>query len=180
MAATNVFVSYAADTKPLAEQLTSALQTEGFDTWADFKDLEPGQRWADEIDHALERARWVLFLVSPQSHATRWLEAEWRAVLTKVWADSDKMLLPIVIGGDEPPPFLRRWVALRIDPVSDPEGWTKRVLQELRSRRDWSLHGLTGRDRQERERRLNEIGRMAQELRQHELGDSSTSPNGKP
>jgi hypothetical protein len=39
----DVFISYAADTKPLAEQLTQALQTQGFHAWVDFKDLRPGQ-----------------------------------------------------------------------------------------------------------------------------------------
>jgi len=70
----DVFISYAADTKPLAEELTLALQREGINTWADFKDLKPGQLWKDEIEHALENARSVVILVSPDSQSTRWAD----------------------------------------------------------------------------------------------------------
>ncbi len=38
----NVFLSYAADTKPLAEEIARVLRNQGIQTWADFKDLHPG------------------------------------------------------------------------------------------------------------------------------------------
>lgn len=41
---TNVFISYASDTKPLAEELARALESQGIEPWVDFKDLQPGQR----------------------------------------------------------------------------------------------------------------------------------------
>jgi hypothetical protein len=78
-----VFIS-AADTKLLAEQLTDALQTQGFHAWADFNDLRPGQLRLDELEHALDKARSFLILVSAKSRASARQETEWRAMLTKV------------------------------------------------------------------------------------------------
>lgn len=172
----DVFISYAADTKPLAEQLTAALQKQGMHAWADFKDLRPGQRWQDELERALESAGWFVILVSPQSYATPWQESEWRAALTKVWSDPHKTIIPVVVGGGDAPPFLRNWVSLRIDPTAPPADWTREVLEALRSRRNESAHARSPQDRWEREKRLDEISRAARELGKREAGSSAESP----
>jgi hypothetical protein len=44
-------------------------------------------------------------------------------------------MLPVVSGA-EPPPFLRNWVPLNIDPAAEPSAWTRRVLDVLRSAGD--------------------------------------------
>lgn len=175
----DVFISYATDTRPLAEELTQALQDHGFQAWADFKDLQPGQLWHDEIDRALDRAGWFLILVSPTSYATSWQEAEWRAALTKVWSDSEKRLIPVLVGGTEPPPFLRSWVSLKVDPAAEPATWTSRVLQALRSARNEAVHGLSDKDLGRRQLRLDEISRAAQELGKQESSPSESPPDSK-
>lgn len=168
----NVFISYAADTKPLAEELTLALQREGIHTWADFKDLKPGQRWKDEVEHALDDAQSVVILVSPDSRSTRWADVEWRLALTKAWSDSDKVLIPVVVGGSEAPPFLRDWVSLRIDPSAEPTRWTSDILNVLRSARNRVVHGSGIREQPERNQRLAEIARATEEVRKREpVGD---------
>jgi len=53
---TNIFISYASDTKPLAEELTRALESQGIEPWVDFKDLQPGQRWREELERAIDAA----------------------------------------------------------------------------------------------------------------------------
>lgn len=164
----DVFISYAADTKPLAEQLTQALQTQGFHAWADFKDLRPGQVWQDEIERALEDARSFLILVRPTSRADSWQEAEWRAALRKVWSDSDKRLIPVVVGGTEPPPFLRSWVSLLVDPDAEPANWTRHVVNALLSAPNERVHAPSAENRRQRQRRLDEIGRTAEELAKNE------------
>jgi hypothetical protein len=166
----DVFISYAADTKPLAEELTLALQREGIHTWADFKDLKPGQLWKDEIEHALEDAQAVVILVSPDSQSSRWVEVEWRLALTKAWADPNKTLIPVVVGGSETPPFLRDWVSLRIDPSAEPH-WTADILRALRSAQNRVVHGSGSRERQERHARLDQIARATEEVRRRELSD---------
>ncbi len=86
----DVFISYATDTKPEAEELARALERHGIQAWADFKDLRPGQRWQEEIERAVESADLFLILVGRHSSATPRLEAEWRAALANAWSDSQK------------------------------------------------------------------------------------------
>jgi hypothetical protein len=160
----DVFISYATDTKSLAEQLTHVLQMQGFHAWADFKDLRPGQQWQHEVERALERARSFLIVVSAKSRASSWQEAEWRAVLAKVWSDSDKRLIPVVVGGSAPPPFLRNWVSLMVDPAAEPSSWTRHVVDALRSARNEAAHAPNAENRRERQQRLDEITRTAEEL----------------
>jgi TIR domain len=165
----DVFVSYSTDTKPLAEELTKALEREGIDAWVDFKDLKPGQQWQRELEHAVNTAKWFVIVVAPESHATRWQEAEWSAALARAWGDADKRLLPVVVGGSEPPPFLRGWVPLTVDPTAEPSTWTGRVLDAMNAgaQREPSEGKIV--DQQEYEKRLDQIAHAA-----------GTQPNGHP
>ena len=171
----DVFISYAADTQSLAEQLTEALQKQGMHAWADFKDLRPGQRWQEELERAVENAGWFVILVSPQSYATPWQEAEWRAALTRVWSDPHKTIIPVIVGGGDTPPFLRDWVTLRIDPTTPAAEWTHQVLEAFQYRRNESAHVRNPQERREREERLDEMSRAARELGKRDTG-SSESP----
>lgn len=175
----DVFISYATDTKPLAEQLTQALQTQGFHAWADFKDLRPGQRWQQELERALETARSFLIVVTPTSRASSWQEAEWRGALAKVWSDSDKRLIPIVVGGTAPPALFRTWVSLTVDPAAEPSDWTRHVVNALRLTRNQVAHPPSSEDRRERQQRLDEISRAAEELGKSEPEHGDLPPGSK-
>ena len=169
---TNVFISYATDTKPMAEALTRALQREGIHAWADFQDLKPGQIWKDEIEQALDKAESFVIMVSPQSRTTPRTDAEWRLALTKAWSDSNKVLIPVVVGGSESPPFLRDWVSLHVDPGAEPNQLSAEILKVLRSSRN--RVGIGASDRQERQKRLDEMALATEELRKRESINSQT------
>jgi hypothetical protein len=166
MPSDNVFISYATDTKPAAEELTRALEENGIHAWADFKDLRAGQRWQKEIERAANNSRQFLVLVGPQSSSTPWLEAEWRTILAKAWSDDRKSVIPILFGTGETPAFLRSWVPLRVDPAAEPAKWTLRVLDALRSQRN--RYTQSAANRRERGERLAQITRAAEELRNAE------------
>jgi hypothetical protein len=102
---TNVFISHTWDTKPLAEELTKALEKQGIEAWVDFKDLRPGQLWKEELERAIDSAAFIVFLFTPDSPATPWQEAEWSTALARIWASQDKKLLPVVFGKSDTPPF---------------------------------------------------------------------------
>lgn len=161
---TNIFISYASDTKPWAEELTKALESQGIEPWVDFKDLQPGQRWREELERAIAAAEWFVILVASKSRATPWQEAEWSAALASSWADREKKLLPVVFGEGDPPPFLRNWVSLRIDPEREASTWTSHVLGTLRNLRNEATHGIGPQNRQERNERLDEVRKAAEEL----------------
>ena len=168
----SVFISYAADTKSRAQELTRALESQGIEAWVDFKDLRPGQRWRDELDRAIGSAVWLLILVGSGSRSTAWQEAEWSTALARSWSDNNKRLLPVIFGEAEPPPFLRDWVSLRVDPDKEPATWTRHVLDALRSLRNEAAHDVGGQSRRAREQRLDEIGRAAEELRREAPDES--------
>lgn len=159
----NVFISYASDTRNLAEELAQALERQGLEPWIDFKDLHPGQRWKDEVDRAIDAAQWFVIIVGPDSRATHWQEAEWSAVLARTWTDSKKKVLPVVLGDGAPPPFLRNWVSLRIDPHT--ASWTHQVLDALRNPPNEPFDDQGRQNRAEREKRLDEVRKAAEELR---------------
>jgi hypothetical protein len=162
---TNVFISYASDTKHLAEELTKELESQGIEAWVDFRNLQPGQRWREELEHAIGRANWVLILVGAHSRATQRQEAEWSAALARTWADREKRLLPLVFGQEDPPPFLRNWVALRINPDTEASTWTRKVLDVMRKRSNEEADVVPD-HREERQQRLEEIRRTAEGLRE--------------
>ena len=171
----DVFISYAADTKPLAEELTRVLKREGIHTWADF-DLKPGQLWKDKIEQAVERAHSFVILLSPRRRASRWNESEWQAALTSVWSDSNKMILPVMVGGTEPPPFLRNWVSLNIAADAETVEWTSQVLQVLRSKRN----KVENPDKRDRQQRFDEMERAAEEWSRRESVHEHRKPDLQP
>jgi hypothetical protein len=162
----NVFISYASDTKPLAEELTRDLERQGIEPWVDFKDLQPGQRASEELQRAIDRAAWFVVLVGSKSRTTPWLEAEWSAVLARTWESEDKRLLPVVFGDGPLPPFLRNWVALRVNPETEASTWTRKVLDVLRSVRSASVAHDAGKRSKELQRRLQELSYAAEALRE--------------
>jgi hypothetical protein len=168
---TNVFISYASDTKRWAEELTRALKSQGMEPWVDFKDLHPGQRWREQLERAIDASEMLVILVGSGSRATPWQEAEWSAALTGTWADREKKLLPVIFGEGDPPPFLRNWVSLRIDPESEAATWTRDVLDALRSLRNKAVHSTGPQNREERQERLDEVRKAAEELRKQQPDD---------
>ena len=50
------------------------------------------------MERAVDAAHWLLILVGSGNRSTAWQEAEWSTALAASWADSDKRLLPVVIG----------------------------------------------------------------------------------
>lgn len=176
----SVFISYTNGTKPRAQELTRALESEGIESWVDFKDLRPGQRWKEELDRAIMAARFVVILVGADNRATAWQEAEWSTALARSWEDSDKRLLPVVFGETETPPFLRNWVPLRVASDQDPATWTHRVLDALQEGRGEVAKEVAGQNRRERQNRLDEIGRAARELRHDAPDELPIEPKARP
>ncbi|HUA60946.1 MAG TPA: toll/interleukin-1 receptor domain-containing protein [Verrucomicrobiae bacterium] len=175
---TNVFISYAADTRPRAEELAKALESQGIEPWVDFKDLHPGQRWRDELERALDSAQWLVILIGRDDRATPWQEVEWSAALERTWADREKRLLPVVFGEGDTPPFLRNWVSLRIDPKSEGSTWTYHVLDAMRNIGNESTPAPDPLIRAQRQSRLEEVRKAAEELRKEQPGLPPTAPPG--
>lgn len=159
-----VFISYVNDTRPIAQELARTLNRRGIETWADWR-LKPGDRFLEKINQALDHARHVLFVIGPDSAATRLQEAEWQAALLKAWADPEKRLIPIVVGSGDPPAFLKNWESLHIDPAVSPQVWKERVINAIQSDVKPPTRALAEKNRMERQARMREIQRAAERMR---------------
>ncbi len=89
-----VFISYAHANAEFATRLAQDLAAAGFDYWMDVRGLQgglqPGTRWANNIQEALEKCAAVVLILSPQSVESSAVENEWSYAL-----DIRKPLFPI-------------------------------------------------------------------------------------
>jgi len=112
----DVFISYSADAKKLAERLANSLQEEGVATWSDFENVTPGERFYDQLQQALDEAKFYLIVVGPRNIMRDWQDQEWQGALERTWTDSDKRIIPVLVGDAEAPAFLRNWAPFRLQP----------------------------------------------------------------
>jgi len=96
----HIFISYAKrDTRPLAEALFDALNAiDGLTAWMD-KSLEAGSSWAAQIQDELDRADYVVVLLSPDVNRAETATQSRSFVLNEIdYAQHDrKPILPVVV-----------------------------------------------------------------------------------
>ncbi len=73
----DVFISYAREDRPRAEQVARGLQAMGLEAFWD-TDIPPGQTWADYIETKLTQCRAVVVLWSEHSTKSQWVREEAR------------------------------------------------------------------------------------------------------
>ena len=93
----DVFVSYARSTEPLAEQVEAALRAAGYAVWRD-AELPAHRSYAEVIEERLKAAKAVVVLWSEEAVKSHWVRAEAdaaRAAGTLVQANVDGVTPPI-------------------------------------------------------------------------------------
>jgi hypothetical protein len=116
----NIFISYSRREVGFVDDLTQSLETNGFKVWLDYRSLVPGTPWAVQIDQGLAETEVIVLVVSKASLASKYVEMEWRRVLT----EKKRVILAIFEAVDLPKelePF--EWVDFR--------GNYKKALAEL-------------------------------------------------
>ena len=162
----DVFISYSADAKRLAERLAGSLQEEGVATWSDFENISAGARWYDQLQQALDQATTYLIVVGPRNIMRDWQDQEWQGALERTWADPDKRIIPVLVGHAEAPAFLRNWASFRIEPGRHESESAKKLAEMIKTypRREESQRegGRLGRDWR---KRIRQIESAAQRLK---------------
>ena len=148
----DVFISYSADAKKWAEKLSDSLDAEGLSAWSDFKSLRPGERWFDQLQRALDDARFYILVVGPRNVTRETQDREWQAALEHTWSDSRKRIIPVLIGHADSPPFLRNWVSLKFDPALGESALMEGILSIIK--------GSPRQDKRERELARPDKGRQ--------------------
>jgi TIR domain-containing protein len=130
-APSDVFISYSRDARHWAEKLSQSLENQGVSTWTDFKSIRPGQRWLEEIQRALDDAKYFLILVGPENAIGEWQDREWQGALQRTWTDPNKRIIPVLIDDATPPSFLKDWTFVRMQ-ADRPESTFERILDAIR------------------------------------------------
>lgn len=116
----DVFISYSRRDKSFVEILYGALKRSKYDTWVDWQDIEPTAVWWSEITSAIEGAHTFIFVISPDSVASKYCKEEAEhAVL------HHKRMIPIVRRdfprGDLPEGLAElQWLCFREEDVFEP------------------------------------------------------------
>ncbi len=73
---TQVFISYSRKDLEFVDRLANDLKATGFEVWYDLSGLEPGTRWRQEIQAAIQDSQFFLVVLSPNSIVSDWVERE--------------------------------------------------------------------------------------------------------
>ncbi|NWG15690.1 MAG: toll/interleukin-1 receptor domain-containing protein [Chloroflexi bacterium] len=110
-----VFISHAAQDKPIAEKVYHALKGAGISVWLDSVDAPSGQDWRDTVEQAIREASYGVFLLSPASINSPSAASEYRHFL----AYNKPLVVARVreVDSDDVPSRLRdiQWVDLTED-----------------------------------------------------------------
>jgi len=79
---TDVFVSYSAGDRAVAEVLVRRIEAEGWEVFWDQR-IPPGADWESELERQLERAVCVVLLWSRNAAGSDWVRTEVRAALDR-------------------------------------------------------------------------------------------------
>ena len=106
----NIFISYSRREVGFVDDLTRKLEKNGFKVWLDYRKLVPGTPWAGQIDKGLEESEVILLVVSKASMASKYVELEWRRVIT----ENKRVILAIFEAVDLPKELEQfEWVDFR-------------------------------------------------------------------
>ena len=158
----DVFISHSRASAKSAKKLAEALRKQGLSPWLADEQLSPGQELQATIRDAIQSSRAVILLVEPEREPSPRVHSEWSAALESAWAQPNKRLIPILIDGAQPPPFLRTRHGLRGEESStDLERAAEKVADALHDEAN-PLGAVEpsalGAARDEWRRRMDEVG----------------------
>lgn len=101
-----VFISHAKEDAATARKLNNDLESNGFSTWFDEKDLLPGQNWKIVIRQAIKKCDYFITLLSDRSVSKRgFVQAEQKLSFDVMdeMPESDVFVIPVRINECEIP-----------------------------------------------------------------------------
>jgi len=97
----NVFISYSTVDKTFAQSLASDLKSVGTAVWIDFLEIKDRDSIFQRINEALELNDLFVFIMSPESISSYWVQKELDAAFAK-----KAQIIPILIKSCSIPPLL--------------------------------------------------------------------------
>ena len=87
-----VFISYSRRNKNFAERIARDLDDAGLDVWVDFRQIQGGEPWQEEIFRGIERADFIVACLSPPAVQSVWVKKE---ILTA--REQGKLIIPVMV-----------------------------------------------------------------------------------
>lgn len=88
-----IFISHSSKDDDTISRLHDELERlTGAEIWVDHKDIKPGDNWQERIDLALRECDYLILAISPDSIASKEVQAEWRYALV-----INLKVLPVII-----------------------------------------------------------------------------------
>jgi len=127
----DVFLSYSREDKSQMLSIAHALESSGIRCWTD-RELQPGiESWPKAVGKAIEEAKYVVVLLSPEAKKSDWVETE----LMYARESCNKPVIPLLVRGsksDSVPFILSR--TQHIDAVSNLEAGIQALIVTLQKR----------------------------------------------
>ncbi len=101
-----VFISYAYEDLPEARSIANSCQKIGLSTWMDEKEIKSGEKWREQLNHAIEECDFAIVLISKEALNSKYITREWDVLCEKKWNRPDITILPIKWDNVKTPPFL--------------------------------------------------------------------------
>ena len=99
-----VFISHSSRDDAFVKELREALESNGITVWVDSRNLRGGSKLAPEIDEAIEQARQVIVVLSPNTVNSPWVRKEIAKSMEveKQRRDEGYRVIPLLMPGIEP------------------------------------------------------------------------------
>ncbi|MCK4394533.1 toll/interleukin-1 receptor domain-containing protein [Candidatus Bipolaricaulota bacterium] len=103
----DVFVSYSRRDQPFVRKLVDRLLQSGVSVFYDEADIAVGQSLADSLNRAVQNAKYVLVVMSPDYFASQWGKLELALALQQEFESDRTKVIPLLLRDCEIPPLLR-------------------------------------------------------------------------
>jgi hypothetical protein len=104
---TSIFISHASPDRPFALRLAHSLTHLGYIVWVDVQQIQVGESIPRRVSEAVERADYLIVVLSKHSVTSVWSETEWQAKYWDELASRQTIVLPVMIDECAIPLFLR-------------------------------------------------------------------------
>lgn len=101
-----VFLSHTNADKPFVRRLKRDLDAQGFDCWIDEAEIKVGDSLIRKICDGLDRANFVIVVLSPNSISSPWVQEELDVAMNQQIRSQRIKVLPVMYQQCEPPGFL--------------------------------------------------------------------------
>ena len=133
----HIFISYSRKDLDFAQKIVDTLAANDLDTWIDWKDIPPAEEWLQEIYQGIEGANAFLFLISPDSLASRVCNLELEHAVK-----NGKRIIPIIIrdpDSESVPESLSKlnWIFYRHG-QDDLEKANEKICKTIRTNYKWA------------------------------------------